>query len=113
MLNTLPWPANQVSVHPPLSQIRIGALELTIRSGTGPVIGLIMPYPCARPWRSGQVGGLGPGSAGPRSGLDLRPRRSDHRIKDHLAIRPESRTCSLSRCVTYDVAGTADMPIPV
>ena len=45
MLKTLPWPANHVSVHPPLSQMRIGATELTIRSGAGPLIGLIMPYP--------------------------------------------------------------------
>src|SRR5512133_3522310 len=32
MLNTLPYLANQVSVHPPLSQMRIGATELTTRS---------------------------------------------------------------------------------
>src|SRR5271170_3502430 len=33
MLSTLPCPANQVSVHPPMSQTRIGAVALTIRDG--------------------------------------------------------------------------------
>src|SRR5437773_3914753 len=33
MLKTLPCPANQVSVQPPLSQMRIGATACTIRRG--------------------------------------------------------------------------------
>ena len=33
MLKTVPYCANHVSVHPPLSQIRVGALLLTIRTG--------------------------------------------------------------------------------
>jgi hypothetical protein len=33
MLKTLPRRATQVSVHPPLSQIRIGAVEVMVRSG--------------------------------------------------------------------------------
>jgi hypothetical protein len=32
-LNTLPWRATQVSVQPPLSQIRIGAVALMVRVG--------------------------------------------------------------------------------
>jgi hypothetical protein len=47
MLKTLPWPANQVSVHPPLSQMRMGATELTIRDGAEPLIQLIS---LGRPW---------------------------------------------------------------
>src|SRR5262245_39147987 len=33
MLNTLPRRATQVSVHPPLSQIRIGAVAVMVRDG--------------------------------------------------------------------------------
>ena len=33
MLKTAPYCANHVSVHPPLSQIRVGALLLMIRTG--------------------------------------------------------------------------------
>jgi hypothetical protein len=34
-LNTRPWPANQVSVQPPLSQMRMGATLLMIKRGLG------------------------------------------------------------------------------
>ena len=33
MLKTLPYLANQVSVHPPLSQMRMGATLLMVRRG--------------------------------------------------------------------------------
>jgi hypothetical protein len=35
MLNTLPCSANQVSVHPPLSQMRMGAAQEITRGGCG------------------------------------------------------------------------------
>jgi hypothetical protein len=45
MLNTLPLPANQVSVQPPLSQIRMGATAVMVRRGRGVAMELLrMPF---------------------------------------------------------------------
>src|SRR5262245_11909206 len=41
MLKTLPWPANQVSVQPPLSQTRIGATLLMTRGGRWEAAGVM------------------------------------------------------------------------
>src|SRR4051812_18331608 len=38
MLKIRPWPANHVSVHPPLSQIRMGATLLIVRMIRGGVV---------------------------------------------------------------------------
>jgi hypothetical protein len=44
MLNTLPYPANQVSVQPPLSQMRIGATLEEWRAWTGLEFPVSGPY---------------------------------------------------------------------
>src|SRR5689334_7067255 len=78
MLNTLPCCANQVSVHPPLSQMRMGATACTTRTGA-----FASRTPRSCPGRGARC--AAPGTSGKSRNVNqLRPGDGDVRSEDHL-----------------------------
>src|SRR5205809_4614918 len=106
MLNTLPCPANQVSVHPPLSQMRIGAAALTTRCGAG----------------TARTPSMMPGGASARAGrLIERGERRGHFLAQ-LALPERAREQLAIEGLEIDVprhrhrrgtVGPDDVPLPV